>query len=77
MAGRPMLVRAINQMDNPGQAKYKEITHAWFQPRQVRHLEERIGKLARASELTGEPAWTETSFVGGLKRLPIRFRSVH
>jgi cytochrome P450 len=25
-------------------------------------------------ELDGEPAWVETSFVGGLKRLPVRFR---
>ena len=49
MAGRPMLVRAINQMDNPDHAKYKKITHAWFQPRQVRNLEARIGELARAS----------------------------
>jgi cytochrome P450 len=48
MAGRPMLVRAINQMDNPDRAKYKKITHAWFQPRRVRHIEERIGELAGA-----------------------------
>jgi cytochrome P450 len=27
-----------------------------------------------AFELDGEPAWVETSFVGGLKRLPVRFR---
>jgi cytochrome P450 len=26
-------------------------------------------------ELTGEPAWVETNFVGGLKRLPIRYRA--
>jgi cytochrome P450 len=26
-------------------------------------------------ELAGEPAWVETNFVGGLKRLPIRYRS--
>lgn len=25
-------------------------------------------------ELDGEPAWVETSFVGGLKRLPVRVR---
>lgn len=49
MAGRPMLVRAINHMDNPEHATYKKITHAWFQPREVRHLEERIALLARAS----------------------------
>jgi cytochrome P450 len=33
MGGRPMLVRAVNQMDNPDQAKYKKLTHAWFQSR--------------------------------------------
>jgi cytochrome P450 len=26
-------------------------------------------------ELAGEPRWTETSFLGGLKRLPIRYRA--
>jgi cytochrome P450 len=49
MGGRPMLVRAINQMDNPDHAKYKKLTHAWFQPKQVRLLEESIGSLARES----------------------------
>jgi cytochrome P450 len=49
MGGRPMLVRAINQMDNPDHAKYKKLTHAWFQPKQVRLLEESITRLARES----------------------------
>jgi cytochrome P450 len=49
MGGRPMLVRAINQMDNPDHAKYKKLTHAWFQPKQVRVLEERITRLAGES----------------------------
>jgi cytochrome P450 len=49
MGGRPMLVRAINQMDNPDHAKYKKLTHAWFQPKQVRVLEQRITRLARES----------------------------
>jgi cytochrome P450 len=49
MGGRPMLVRAINQMDNPDHAKYKKLTHAWFQPKQVRLLEDSIGRLARES----------------------------
>src|ERR1700759_1799229 len=47
MGGKPMLVRAINQMDNPAHAKYKKLTHAWFQPKQVRVLEERLTRLAR------------------------------
>lgn len=49
MKGYPMLVRAINHMDNPEHAKYKKITHTWFQPREVRKLEEQIAQLARAS----------------------------
>ena len=49
MGGRPMLVRAINQMDNPDHAKYKKLTHAWFQPKQVRLLEDSITTLARES----------------------------
>jgi cytochrome P450 len=49
MAGRPMLIRAINAMDNPDHAKYKKLTHAWFQPKQVRLLEDRIAGLSRDS----------------------------
>lgn len=49
MGGRPMLIRAINQMDNPDHAKYKKLTHAWFQLRHVRLLEESIESLARES----------------------------
>ncbi|TYB47538.1 cytochrome P450 [Nonomuraea sp. PA05] len=35
-------------------------------------FEELLPRLARV-ELDGEPAWTATTFVGGLKRLPIRY----
>jgi cytochrome P450 len=49
MGGRPMLVRAINQMDNPDHRTYQKLTHAWFQPRQLRQLEEKIARLARES----------------------------
>jgi cytochrome P450 len=27
-------------------------------------------------ELAGEPRWTETSFLGGLKQLPIRYQAL-
>jgi cytochrome P450 len=47
MGGRPMLVRAINSMDNPDHRTYQKLTHAWFQPRNLRQLEERIARLAR------------------------------
>ena len=37
-------------------------------------LEELLPRLAKL-ELAGEPARVESSFVGGLKRLPIRFEA--
>jgi cytochrome P450 len=49
MNGKPMLVRALPQMDNPDHAKYQKLTHAWFQPRHIRTLGERMETLARES----------------------------
>lgn len=49
MAGGPMLVRALPQMDNPDHKAYRQLTAGWFQPRQLRSLEERIAALARQS----------------------------
>jgi cytochrome P450 len=49
MNGRPMLVRALPQMDNPDHAKYQKLTHAWFQPRHIRTLSERMEVLAKES----------------------------
>jgi len=49
MNGRPMLVRALPQMDNPDHAKYQKLTHAWFQPRQLRNLSDRMETLAKES----------------------------
>lgn len=49
MAGQPMLVRTLPQMDNPDHKAYRLLTAAWFQPRQLAGLEERIGVLARQS----------------------------
>src|SRR5258708_16910252 len=49
MSGRPMLVRALPQMDNPDHAKYQKLTHAWFQPRQIRTLSDRMEALAKES----------------------------
>jgi hypothetical protein len=36
-----------------------------------RELLARVNSIA----LTGEPAWIETSFLGGVKRLPISFKA--
>lgn len=49
MNGRPMLVRTLPQMDNPDHAKYQKLTHAWFQPRHIRTLSDRVAALARES----------------------------
>lgn len=49
MAGKPMLVRALPQMDNPDHKAYRQLTAAWFQPRQLRSLEDRIKALATKS----------------------------
>ncbi|KYG18987.1 cytochrome P450 [Bradyrhizobium sp. AT1] len=49
MSGKPMLVRALPQMDNPDHAKYQKLTHAWFQPRHIRTLSERMAALAKDS----------------------------
>jgi cytochrome P450 len=49
MNGRPMRVRALPQMDNPDHAKYQKLTHAWFQPRHVRTLSDRMEALASES----------------------------
>lgn len=46
MQGRPMLVRALPQMDEPDHRAYQKITHAWFQPGQLRSLERTIARLA-------------------------------
>ncbi len=49
MAGQPMLVRTLPQMDNPDHKAYRALTAAWFQPRQLANLEDRIAGLARQS----------------------------
>ncbi len=49
MSGKPMLVPALPQMDNPDHAKYQKLTHAWFQPRHIRTLSERMAALAKDS----------------------------
>jgi cytochrome P450 len=49
MNGKPMLVRALPQMDNPDHSKYQKLTHAWFQPRHIRNLADRMDALAKES----------------------------
>jgi len=47
MQGRPHLVRGLPQMDGQDHKAYRQITQAWFQPRQVKQLEAGIADLAR------------------------------
>lgn len=47
MQGRPHLVRGLPQMDGDDHRKYRALTQAWFQPKQVKLIEGRIGALAK------------------------------
>jgi cytochrome P450 len=47
--GSPHLVRSLVQMDAPDHPKYRALTQAWFMPLNIRGLEDRIRKIARAS----------------------------
>lgn len=47
--GSPHLVRSLVQMDAPDHPKYRVLTQSWFLPQNVKTLEERIRRIARAS----------------------------
>ena len=47
--GSPHLVRSLVQMDAPDHPKYRALTQAWFMPRNIGGLDERIRSIARAS----------------------------
>ena len=47
MQGRPHLVRGLPQMDGTDHRNYRALTQTWFQPKQVKLLEDRIAALAR------------------------------
>jgi cytochrome P450 len=49
MEGRTHLVRGLPQMDGADHKMYRQLTQAWFQPKQVKLLEERIAALAKRS----------------------------
>lgn len=46
--GSPHLVRSLVQMDAPDHPKHRLLTQAWFLPRNIRRLEDRIRQIARA-----------------------------
>jgi cytochrome P450 len=47
--GSPHLVRSLVQMDAPDHPKYRTLTQAWFLPRNIGGLDQRIRNIARAS----------------------------
>jgi cytochrome P450 len=47
MEGRRHLVQSMHMMDGDKHKAYRQITAAWFQPRQLKSLDERITALAR------------------------------
>lgn len=47
MQGRPHLVQSMHSMDGDRHRAYRQITAAWFMPKQMKLLEERVAKLAR------------------------------
>ncbi|HEX7948527.1 MAG TPA: cytochrome P450, partial [Phenylobacterium sp.] len=49
MGGSPHLLRTLVQMDAPDHPKYRALTQGWFMPQNLRSLEERIRKIARAA----------------------------
>ena len=55
--GRPVLVRSLPQMDGAEHKAYRQLTQAWFQPRQVKSIEGRIAELAQraVAELVARP----------------------
>jgi cytochrome P450 len=47
--GSPHLVRSLVQMDAPDHPKYRALTQSWFLPQNIKSLDERIRRIARAS----------------------------
>ena len=47
--GSPHLLRTLIHMDAPDHMKYRVLTQAWFLPQNLRSMEERIRKIARAA----------------------------
>src|ERR1700761_8356975 len=47
--GSPHLVRSLVQMDTPDHPKYRALTQSWFLPQNIKSLEDRIRRIARAS----------------------------
>ncbi|MES2897582.1 MAG: cytochrome P450 [Pseudomonadota bacterium] len=47
--GSPHLLRTLIHMDAPDHMKYRVLTQAWFLPQNLRSMEDRIRKIARAA----------------------------
>lgn len=58
-AGVDKLFRSVVAMNEPDHSKYRKLTQAWFQPKTLKHLEDRIRSIARRyidqlAEMDGE-----------------------
>tara|TARA_R110000782_G_scaffold270464_1_gene371416 strand:- start:3007 stop:4281 length:1275 start_codon:yes stop_codon:yes gene_type:complete len=47
--GSPHIIRSLVQMDPPDHPRYRALTMNWFQPNNVRKLEDRVRDIARAA----------------------------
>lgn len=81
--GSPHMVASLVTFDAPIHMKYRKLTQDWFMPKNLRQIEDEIRAIAQgavqrmldaveAVELAGEPARSKSTFVGGLKTLPLR-----
>jgi len=61
--GSPHLVRSLVQMDAPDHPKYRALTQAWFMPRNIAGLDQRIRNIARASVERMAAKGSECDFV--------------
>lgn len=61
--GSPHLLRTLIHMDQPDHMKYRVLTQAWFLPQNLRSMEERIRKIARATVDKMAAQGTEVDFV--------------
>ena len=61
--GSPHLVRSLVQMDAPDHPKYRALTQAWFMPRNIGGLDQRVRNIARASVERMAAKGSECDFV--------------
>ena len=63
-------MRTIIEMDPPQHRSFRKVASPWFTPRA---LFAELARRVESVELAGLPQWIQSSFVVGLKHLPIRY----